>query len=225
MRHDQCGAGQACVLGVCERGALDEPFDAAPLRAARWYSERFGGTSGGSGCSTDDECGPWACSDGVCVDPAETGRPTISRRELAYWDGSCEEPDDCGSWVCAAGYCHPDENLNPARIETGDDGVACLGDDECAADSDCAAPGICRQGLSELQMTFDDLADLAADTCSMHADCGPWLCVGGECITPEAAGAEPPLRGEILFWDASCNTSADCGPWSCDDGWCRPGGF
>lgn len=224
LKHEDCRSNEACVLGECVAGALDEPTDVSDVLAQQWFTYEDGS------CSYDNECGPWMCFAEVCVEPERASRPMLPRRDYRYWDTSCYLADDCGAWICADGWCTQPGFVSPSAVlaphSDPETGTSCLGDNECPEGADCVFPGICRPLAAAEQMTFAELGGLTwyADSdgaCASDSECGPHACVDGFCVAQELADRPRPVRRDFFYYDASCSTDDHCGSWVCIDGWCN----
>ena len=140
-QHSQCRENQACIMGTCESGRLNEPIAYGEIFAEQWFSFPDGR------CSSDMQCGPWICEADQCVTPEQTTRDLPNRSELSYFDGSCNTNEDCGSWGCYEGWCRDRELQCGDGIvqipEQCDDGNL---DETDLCRNDCSLP-ICGDGI------------------------------------------------------------------------------
>ncbi len=98
---------------------------------------------------------------------------------------------------------------------------------ECQAHTECGSGEVCleahcEKGASAQPATVSQEAAqryFTGETCVRDAECGPWICVDGDCVEPEAR-VEVPRRDSFRYWDLSCRDADDCGQWMCADGWC-----
>ena len=225
LRNDACSGGELCVLGMCKLADGSLSLDLSGINAAQWFVYDDGQ------CSYDTDCGPWMCSEGACVAPNDTNRPTPAHAEFRYFDGSCNLTTDCGPWSCADGWCTQPGFESPSALGAPDasppSGVSCLSDNQCPEDADCMFPGQCVAGAASERMTFADVAarewfDNDDGSCTGDNECGPHVCDDGWCIAPEFAGIDLPGRSDFFFFDGSCSEDEHCDPWVCDEaGWCQ----
>jgi hypothetical protein len=124
------------------------------------------------GCETAEDCGRFACVDGVCQ-PCTSDDDCPARRVCGE-DRSCEEGVAC-------------EEDSDCPADKLCEGGTCVDRPECLIDSDCEDDEICLNG----RCTF-------SPECTSDADCGEGFeCVGDQCFEERCRGPEDCADGEI----------------------------
>ena len=186
--QDQCQLNQWCIESIleCHNGTKGEPCgsddDCLPFL---WCVQSVGQCQDGSPgapceahsqCQQGTDCGgnPAICLSGFELWPCTEDNDCqpdfscVEKGEGLCYDGSiadpCSDHDDCGTDLfCATAL------PNPICIPTGDEGVACLVDEECNSGHYCFPPLLtCYDGSN-------------GDPCTSDQQCEEDFCDEGEC--------------------------------------------
>jgi hypothetical protein len=228
----ECGAGQACLDGLCQditavcTGSADCPEGmACDLGTGRCVSAQNGS------CALDADCdGTDICLGGVCVPPTT---------QACAIDTDCDPPDT----VCEGGQCVEGCEHRACRSGTCDFATGrCLLEEGCTTDGQCNPPsticesGECRAGCPTRSCPLETVCDTATgrcgEGCTEDAHCGPpdRICQATECVDGCATAGCPTdyscneATGRCTP-DEGCTTDAECGPPDlvCDGGECVAG--
>jgi hypothetical protein len=162
-------------------------------------------------CTADTECAATArCTGGACVVPSlDAGTPTTAGSFL-----KCEQDGDCKSGHCADGVCcdQPCKDKCSSCAVPGFVGT-CLAESGIDLRNDCAAAScstVCQAGACRPVRAGDQCAPSACvDT---HTAQGPSVCseAGAACAPSSATADCAPFVCEIGACLTSCNDSTQC---------------